>query len=153
MAAFKEIDKGWHKLKKELGVLDGSYVAVGYPKEKPKIIEASFFVASLAAVHEFGSIKRKIPSRPFMRKTFKRELKNILKLRQVLYEKVLDGKLRVSVALSRLGAWYVGQIKNSFTSESFQALKKKTIARKGSSKPLIDTGRLRNSATYKVFMK
>lgn len=54
--------------------------------------------------------------------------------------------------LRKAGAFLEGKIKELFTKtpSEWPPLKPETIRRKGSSKPLIDTGRLRNSITHKV---
>lgn len=54
--------------------------------------------------------------------------------------------------LRKAGAFLEGKIKEKITHSdpSWPPLKPETVKRKGSSKPLIDTGRLRNSITHKV---
>jgi len=60
-----------------------------------------------------------------------------------------DGKNEI---LRIVGAFLEGQIKQTITRgrAEWPPLSPETIKRKGSSKPLIDTGKLRNSVTHKV---
>jgi hypothetical protein len=55
--------------------------------------------------------------------------------------------------LGLLGEWFVGRTKAEMKNGSFQALAPSTVKAKGSTKPLVDTGQLRNSVTQKVVMK
>ena len=48
---------------------------------------------------------------------------------------------------------YLLLAKNDKEEMNFKSLNQKTIDRKGSSKPLVDTGELRNSITYEVRQK
>jgi len=54
--------------------------------------------------------------------------------------------------LRLVGSFLEGKIKEKIThgDPSWPSLKPETVKRKGSSKPLIDTGKLRNSITHKV---
>lgn len=113
-------------------------------------------LAEIAAVHEFGtspSSKIQIPQRSFIRSTFRRTTSDRQKLTERLLKGVLNGKLSAEQALELLGQWSVGQIKDTIVKRMTegpdpQELKPETIARKGSSTPLIDTGLMRNSITY-----
>ncbi len=58
--------------------------------------------------------------------------------------------LRVERALRKAAAHLEGKVKEKITEGIPPPLRETTIARKGSSKPLIDTGTLRASITHKV---
>lgn len=154
MGAVKVIDKGWNRIKKELKDMDGAFTAVGFPgdvSESQKAVgeTGSFTMASLAAVHEYGRRDDSIPSRPFMRQTFQKNLKRIEKLQAKLKDKVIQNKLSIKKALGQLGEWYVGQTKKEITKGDFEQLSEQTILKKGSSKPLVDEGIMRNSITHR----
>ena len=107
-------------------------------------------MASLALIHERGSAANNIPARPFMKQTRQRAEGRFARLLRRLYKQVVDSKVSPFEGLSKLGMAYEGEMKNTFTTGSFTPNKPATIKRKGSSRPLIDTGHLRQSITSKV---
>ena len=62
----------------------------------------------------------------------------------------MNGKVSPFDGLSKLGVSYEGEMKKTFLVGQFIPNKPATIKRKGSSRPLIDTGHLRQSITSKV---
>lgn len=156
----QDIDKGWKKIKKQLLKQNGLVVAVGVisgggQKKYSKHSDVNgngeasdIDLAKLATVQEFGS--GKIPPRPFMRQTEEREKENarkaVKKLQNALYSLRID-----AVTLGdKLGVWYVGKIRETIRNGKFRANSEVTKALKGSSKPLIDTGRLIQSIDYEL---
>ena len=150
--------KLWDALRKRLpeksvvkvGVLAGKGGEAIHPGSSISMIE-------LAAVHEFGSPKRGIPQRSFIRATFERDdvNKKLNALGARLAKAIVMDKMDAATALGQMGAWAAGQIKATIknrltTGPERQALKPETIERKGSSLPLVDTGRLINAITWLV---
>ena len=138
--------------------------------------DSDITVLGIATVHEFGveikvtdkmrgylhsigihlkSSTRtiKIPERSFIRAGYDEEKENIIKQSEKLLEKVMRLELPVDVFFNTLGEIIVGRIQEYLTDLRTPPLHPVTIARKGSSNPLIDTGRLRDSITYKVVRK
>ncbi len=110
----------------------------------------------LAAIHEFGSPAAGIPQRSFIRSTFVREANVMGEICGKLVTQVIQG-MPLERALGLLGAWGVAQVKNTIknrqtTGPENQANKPRTIAKKGSSLPLVDTGRLINAMTWLVHL-
>jgi len=95
----------------------------------------------------------KIPERSFIRAGYDKEKENIIRESEKLLEKVMKLELPVKVFFETLGELIVGMIQKYLTDLSSPPLHPATIASKGSSNPLIDTGRLRESITYKVVRK
>lgn len=150
-----DIDKGWNRIQREFKEFKGAATVVGYPEGESgteRHDEAKISLAGLAAVHEYGSVARNIPERPLQRQTFERTKKHIYKVILNEFSKVLANKVDVKKALSAVGEWYTGQMKNTIDTGNFVGLSEVTKARKGSSKPLIDTGQLRNSITHKEIL-
>lgn len=105
------------------------------------------YVASVAYWHNYG--KGHNPARPFFNNSIsknKNKWFNILKNEFMKQEPKIDMKKAFEI----LGNVMVADIKRSITELKTPPLKPITIARKKSSQPLIDTGHLRNSVTYKV---
>lgn len=144
-------DLGLDRIRRDLAKLDHGRVVVGWPGNGPTHDKGGMSVASLAIVHEFGSPKNGIPSRPVMRQTNARFGKGPLpRLGERLYKQILQGTTAPGTALKQLGVYWEGCIKRMFREGVFAPLKPATIRRKGSSKPLIDSGQLRASVTSKV---
>lgn len=150
---------------KQLKSLEGKYVTIGIQGEKgeqKKIvrlhpanvklprgtkregIDENITVAQVARDNEFGVPSKKIPKRSFLRSVFKEKRREINKIAQDVLLK------DPSKFYDTLGTYLVGQIVRKINSGEFKSNSEFTIERKGSSKPLIDTGQLRNSLTYKV---
>jgi hypothetical protein len=55
--------------------------------------------------------------------------------------------------LEKIGLWVVNKVKAKFGSDDLVPNSEATIKAKGSDKPLIDTGQLRNSITYVIRKK
>ena len=105
-------------------------------------------IALIAAVHEFGSPKAGIPERSFLRTGLKRARPLFATLNFDSLKKVANGLLSIHEALDRLGAAAAGAVKEEIVIGTFVPLRPATIARKGSDKPLIHSGSLRQAITW-----
>ena len=109
------------------------------------------YVASVAMWQEFESVARNAeggarkPARPFMREAINnpQTQRNVIKL----FRGYPDNPDR---SLSLIGESVKAAIQNSITTGPWRDLAKSTVARRrrGSDKPLLDTGYLRSSVTY-----
>lgn len=133
---------------KQLKSLKGASVVVGFPKGWNAYPDGTP-VAMVATVHEFGSPAQNIPSRPFFRTTLFVN-KNYKELRIKKFTMIMNGKLPVIMAMNQLGDTIKNDIVDSIIAIKSPKLKDNTIKRKGSSNPLVDTGHLKQSVTYKV---
>lgn len=152
-------DNGASKMLAELRALGQKTVRVGILDEAPKRAGSGEGKAKssgratllgVAAVHEFGAPAAGIPSRSFIRATVDVKRAEIEKVQADLAAQVAAGKIDGRTALARLGAFVQGLVQARIAEGIGPALKPATIRRKKSSKPLIDTGQLRSSVTYKV---
>jgi hypothetical protein len=157
--SFKIVDKGWRKFIYNLRKAKQSYSKVGFPSEgkvrkgtqkgsshEPK--ETMIELAQLAAIHEFGAPSQNIPSRPFVRPTYDESLN---KLEKMAYKELIDitiGRSNVKRSLGRMGEFLAGEMKSKIKEGDFVPLKPLTIARKNSSKPLIDIAQMLQSITH-----
>lgn len=149
----QDIDRGYKKIVKELGkVKNAPYVKIGVLSsagEYEKGGHAS--LADVATWNEFGTTRS--PSRPFMAQTFDENQEETKAFIEKEQGRVLDGKQTEAQALARIGVFYEGKTKQTFVKGEFAPNAPYTIERKGSSRPLIDTGRLlRQSITHEVRM-
>jgi len=122
---------------------------VGFPSGGPTHPDAGDSVAALALLHEFGSPANKIPARPFNRMTILRTRKALAELRSILYQQFLKGTIDAKTYLAQIGEWYAGQLKLRISHGTFAPLSPVTIARKKSTRPLLDTAFMRNSVTHR----
>ena len=132
----------------QLKKLKKSRVKVGFPKGFNAYPDGTP-VALVASVHEFGSPSKNIPSRPFFRTTLFVN-KNYKDLRFKTFAQIARGKITPSVGLGRLGDVVKNDIVESIVAIQAPTLKAETIKKKKSSNPLVDTGHLKQSVTYKV---
>jgi hypothetical protein len=107
-------------------------------------------VLLIATVHEFGVAVKGIPERSFIRAGFDYYRSRIEEESEELLKQVIYQGLPASTFFDALGQIMVGFIQTYLTDLSYPPLQPSTIARKGSSNPLIDTGQLRDSITYEV---
>jgi phage gpG-like protein len=148
VAAVRDIDKGWRQIKLNMEQLKGRHVKVGITADSGSVDGTT--VIDYATYNEFGT--RSIPARPFMATTADRYRDQTVKVAEAMIGQVLDQRYTVDTMLARLGAWYQAKVQQTIRDAKEWAVPNdpKTIAMKGSSSPLIDTGRLVQSVRYEV---
>lgn len=154
-SAVSVTDHGYNALRERLERMGRTRVRVGVlddaPKKKRDSEEPSkMSLIEVAAVHEFGAPAAGIPQRSFVRATVDEKRAEIAADQERLAAAVLDGKIEPEAAAELLGARVQGLIQSRIAQGIGPALAPATIKRKKSSKPLIDTGQLRSSITFRV---
>ena len=150
MGKVKDIDKGWKRILKSAGDLDGSFTKVGIQKGTPSDAPGVDMV-TVAAANEFGTSR--IPARPFLANAFEKNKEEIYKFAALEWNKVIDNERSAKRSLGLIGVWYQSKIQESIRNGNFTPNSPETIASKGSSKPLIDTGQLINSIRHVEVIK
>jgi hypothetical protein len=141
----KDIDRGLKKFKQELQKAQDVEVLIGIHEGDMNGDET---IAEYAAANEFGTDD--IPERSFMRETFDEEVADLnIDLREK-FKLVQTGKMSTWQALGLVGLKHENQIKAKINSNIDPANSPETIARKKSSKTLIDTGAMLNSVRHVV---
>lgn len=144
--------KKFDKIKGKLNRMDlYSFTAVGF-FGKDVYPESGINLAGVAAIHEFGSKDGKIPKRSFMRSWLDKKKKEINKFKLKEYNKIIDCTSDIKMALMRLGEFAQGGIKETIIDLKSPPLNIKTIQKKKSSSPLIDTGRMLNSVRHQEYI-
>lgn len=158
----KVIDRGWEGIKHRVEALrgGGATVSVGVQGAQAAANHQGthLTVAQLATIHEFGKVIHQprmrrtivIPERSFLRATVDAYREAIARRQVLLTQGYVLGKFELQGAMELLGMYVVGLVKQRIANGIAPPNRPSTIARKGSSKPLIDTGQLRNSITHKV---
>lgn len=122
-------------------------VNVGFPATGEQHRESEgMSVAEVAAVHEFGSLN--MPERSFLRAGIRKNLKAYHQLNKKTLRQVLLGRMTLVHALGLLGEQAKSDVQTEITDGDFAPLSEATIKRKGSSKPLIDSGQMRQSVAW-----
>lgn len=111
-------------------------------------IQQAATLAEVAAAHEFGTDK--IPQRSFIRATMDLHRADIMAMMSSLVALVVAGKIDARTACERLGIYAQGLVQARIAEGIAPELAPSTIARKGSSKQLVDSGQLRSSITYQI---
>lgn len=116
-------------------------VYVGFPAEFDEKVEGAenFNLASLAAVLEFGNDH--IPSRPFLRQTLEENQEKYT----ALFVQWFDQGVPITQIYERLAIMAQGDVQLNIVRGNWTVNAPSTIKRKKSSKPLIDTGKMRQS--------
>lgn len=144
----RDTDRGFRAILAQVDALAKVRVEVGWHADKRH--EGGKPTASIAAVHEFGSVSRSIPARPTLGPTVDRNASTYREyLQRLLSEAVSRGK-DPEGALRIFGARVASDVKRSINELTAPPLSPATIARKGSSKPLIDTGAMRDQVDHRV---
>ena len=152
-----ERDLGWKALTKEFGKLAKQpHVDVGVrgesglePKKDSDGNKSSTVnLVNVATFHEFGT-SNGLPERSFIRSTVD-DKKNYNQLKTDLMVRLLSLKIKTEKALGILGLTVQKDIRAKIRSNIPPALSPRTIAAKGSSIALIDTGQLIQGISYLV---
>ena len=155
----RDNDRGWSRIKRAVDravKTQGKVVVVGFV-EGENHDGSDLSVAEVAAIHEFGAEVEAadgsvvtIPARSMLRGTFEENrAENVRKLR-VLAQATVEGRISVDQALKVFGVDMQGQVVKRINAGITPPNAESTIQRKGSSKPLIDTGQMVQSVTYVV---
>ena len=134
-------DLGWKSIRRQLLAVDGVQITVGPEGARNERV---------GAFMEFGTAT--IPARPFLGTTFEDHQDEIIKLAASIFALATEGRLDPLAAFDLLGTQVADMVKATIrrSHPSWPPLDPKTVARKGSDKPLVDTGQLVNSIRHRV---
>lgn len=121
-----------------------SQIKVGLPKG-----EADSDVIMKGIWNNFGTVN--IPERPFMQNAMRGNRSSYRSAMKSSAAKIMRGETDMKSVLSKLGIKAQGDIQEEITSLSSPPNAPSTIRQKGSSNPLIDSGELRASITWKIW--
>ncbi len=134
------------------GLSKKTYVDVGILGESNETKDEEITLAGIMAVHEFGSTKRSIPARSWLRMPLETGSEDIEKTVRPKVEKLLE-EGDIEGVFNLLGVACEARIQKGFDTGGFgdwDPLQPETIRRKGSDAILIDTGAARQAVTSKV---
>ena len=160
----KDIDNGYRAAMKAMrDMAKGRHVVAGIRGEKgaqrhpPADGEdgagSDLSIVEIAAVNEFGTDDGHIPSRPAFRATFDKNRSKYERAIKIGVGHILDGNSTLDVEFGRLGLRMASDIQSAISEGIAPENAPSTIARKGSEKPLIASGRTRQSIDSEVRAK
>lgn len=131
-------------LELDVGVLGPAAEA---PHRDPDGQAGPLTVAEVAAFHELGL---GVPERSFVRAWFEANHQQVLQDLRAGLQQIVLGRLTPEQVTDLIGQKCVAGIRARIQSGIDPPLAESTIARKGSSTPLIDTGQLWSAISYEV---
>lgn len=143
-----DMDFGYERIIQGLEKLGGKTVSVGVFSDAGKAEDGKTDLAAVAIYNEYGT--KNIPKRPFMRIATDEKEKAWNNMTEKLVGMVIDGSIGSDQSLELLGNKAVGDVQEVIGSNKLARNAPGTIKQKGSSSPLIDTGRLRQSIKFKI---
>lgn len=108
-------------------------------------------VATYAAVQEFGSADGRVPARRWQTRSIEENGQAIQAAVAAATAAILDRRAGKLVAADNLGADVADIVRAHVNSANFPPpLKPVTVAAKGHTKAMVDTGKMRDSITHRV---
>lgn len=147
-------DLGLAKIIRETGEMDGAILEVGIlAEEGSRKGDGNLTSAQVGLYMEVGAPKANVDARPWLSTAIDDNQNRINAMIRVTTEAALDGKdfeRRMKLDGERVRTMIQSKIRNG--DPKWKPLEDSTIAKKGSTKPLIDTGQLIGSQSYKAII-
>ena len=145
--SFVEKDLGYVRILNELAAMETMAVEVGLQNDGTSS-DDGVLVAHYGAVNEFGTRDGHVPERSFMRSTFDETVNKLVSTRAKIIGGVYAGKLTAEIGAGLLGELHQKDVQKKISSHPPPPNAPSTIAKKGSSGTLVDTGLLRQSVRW-----
>jgi hypothetical protein len=143
----KDTDLGWDRIKRTMGRLSGSHTKVGLQQgAQHKGEDGTSDLVSIGAAHEFGAPG--IPRRSFLRPSYDENRKGLERVMAQEKGKIILGTSTIEDSLDRIGLLHTAQVQAKIRSNIPPPNAPATIAIKGSSATLIDTGQMIQSIRH-----
>ena len=137
------------RFERTLRELAGLEVRIGFQRGKARE-EDGTDICDVAAWNELGTSRS--PARPFLRQSVENHLDEIAAFLESQKAALVQGADAERI-LNAVGTFQKGVIQREIIDGDFAPNAPSTIRRKGSSRPLIDTGRMRQSVSYVIRKK
>lgn len=147
----KDVDRGYRELMRTAKRgRTGHRLTLGIHKKEGAEKRGKASLAQIALYNEFGTAR--IPMRSWLRAWVDENRMQIARDIQRALERAVDPNSASSIEdeLNKLGLKYVGQIQQRIANGIEPPNAPSTEKRKGSTKPLIDSGQFRQSIRHKV---
>ena len=120
-------------------------------REGDSVTDAEVSLLDVAMWNELGTANS--PSRPFLRNSVDDNASKISAFCRAQLKRIAQGSADAQDILKKIGVMQKGLVQEKIANGSFEANAPSTVKKKGSDKPLIDTGRMRQSVSYVVRKK
>lgn len=155
MADFKfKMTSAGKKYQKEIHELCSKQISLGFPeglaakkRGNGGVEDSAAMLADVALWNEVGTSH--MPSRPFMASSFENNEEKLKAFCAECCQQISVGGTAQDV-LQKVGIFAKGIIQQEIADGDFAANAPSTVARKGSDKPLIDTGHMRQSVNFEI---
>ncbi len=150
----KDIDRGWKAIKKRWNrTSKGISAVVGVMPPEASEDRDGISMAGIAAVHEFGSSRRNIPERSFLRTTFDENQSKYRVAMRDIEKGIVTGREKAPTALLKVAESCRSDVQDKMRrGEIKPPLKQATVEQrpKKDPTPLVDTGALLGAITARI---
>lgn len=146
-------DLGWRAALQAMAAAAGkpdAQVVVGWPARAGQHRGSGLTVTQIAAIHEYGSPSRGIPQRSMLGATYDLNAARYADAARKIGIGITYGRIDLKRGLDLLGVTIKGDVQKRIAAGIMPPNTPATIARKGSSTPLIDTGQMRGALDHEV---
>lgn len=156
MAGHDKITKDGARFRAEMNKLKKLQVRVGFQRGKNKAKDhdgndSEVDLCDVAMFNELGTSAS--PSRPFLRKSVDENADKINRFMKTQLQRIKNGDADAEDVMKAIGTFQKGLVQKKIRDGEFEPNAPSTISKKGSSKPLIDTGHMRQSVNFVVCKK
>lgn len=131
-------------VQKYLDELDSRIIQIGFQGQ----YDDGTTVAEVAAWNEYGT--ENAPARPFMRQTVTDKKDEIAQFQADAVAQGLKQHRNAAKTMNQIGVFMKAKVQEEIVDGKFEPNAPSTIKKKGSSRPLIDTSRMRQNVNYTV---
>lgn len=146
----RTVRKTFIKVPNDIDAGGPTSVKVGFPAGTPNVDKAIYNEFGTRGGRSGGGWGGPIPERPFMRNAMQNNRSRYTEAMKSSVASIMTGKTNLRAILAKLGALAAGDIQKEITALQSPPNSPVTIALKGSSNPLIDSGEMRGSVTWKI---
>lgn len=150
MAGYDKLTPEGKKFYAELEKLKQNEVFIGYQAGHAKHTDEDGNTADMAEIAMFNELGTSTsPPRPFLRMTVDENKDKINQFVETQTKRIAQGA-SAEQCMKQMGAFGVSLVQEKIGNGTFAPNAESTIKAKGSNKPLIDTGQLRQSVHYVI---
>ncbi len=150
MAGYDKLTPEGKKFYAELEKLKQNEVFIGYQAGHAKHTDEDGNTADMAEIAMFNELGTSTsPPRPFLRMTVDENKDKINQFVETQTKRIAQGA-SAEQCMKQMGAFGVSLVQEKIGNGTFAPNAESTIKAKGSDKPLIDTGQLRQSVHYVI---
>lgn len=150
MAGYDKLTPEGKKFYAELEKLKQNEVFIGYQAGHAKHTDEDGNTADMAEIAMFNELGTSTsPPRPFLRMTVDENKDKINQFVETQTKRIAQGA-SAEQCMKQMGAFGVSLVQEKIGNGTFTPNAESTIKAKGSDKPLIDTGQLRQSVHYVI---